>query len=240
MALKHRGHHSHRAKEDPPKAAPASPQPAGAAPGAAPPAGAAPANQKKANNKKLEATNVVGSLQTKDIIVEASPFEIKRCDQVVMFNAKTLADQEDYLSRKDAFFTISAYLVNMFESKDSNKLLESISLSHITNVVGPLRGTKYCLLFVDSVSERNLVMCLKDENEMVEIHKAYEHLNKCRVGGEIEEFDPTIINKILNFSCNGVEATDGVEFDMPEIRNQIAEELKSKGVNFFYFKLFIL
>ena len=231
MALQHRGHHSHRARrEDAPKAA----EPATAPANNKTEAAAAPANNTKANNKKLEATNVVGALHTKEVIVEASPYTITRCDQVVMFNAQTLADEEDYLSRKDAFFTISAYLINMFQSKDSNQLLESVNLAHITNIPGPLKGTKDCLIFLDSLSVRNVVMCFKSENEMLEIEQAYSALIKCRLGGETDDFDPSLINKILNFSCNGFESSEGVEYDLPDIRKQIAEELSSKGVIYFY------
>jgi hypothetical protein len=237
--MNHKGHHRHRSKVDPkPENKKNAAAPAAAAPvtdkknGAAPTNNkknaAAPTSNKKANNNKETATNVVGSLQSKDVIVETPPYKITRCDQVVMFNAQTLADEEDYLSRKDAFFTISAYLINMFESKDSNKLLESIGIAHILQVPGVLQGTKTCLMFMDSASVRNIVMCFKTEDEMNQIHNAYKEIMKCRVGGKVDDFDPSIVNEILNLGCKGITSPEGAEYDFASIRAQLIKELSSK------------
>jgi hypothetical protein len=251
MVMNHKGHHTHKVKQDPKPenkkdaAAPANNKKDAAAPAnnkkdAAAPANnkkneAAPSNNKKANNNKETATNVVGSVQSKDVVVDTPPYKITRCDQVVMFNAQTLSDDEDYLSRKDVFFTMSAYLINMFETKDNNKLLESVGIAHITKIPDVLEGTKTCLIFLDSVSIRNIVMCFNSEDVMNQIHEAFKEIMQCRVGGKIDDFDPSIINEILNVGCKGITSPEGAEYDFASIRAQLIQDLSSKeGVKLIF------
>jgi len=175
-------------------------------------------------------TNVVGALSSEDVIISAAPYEVKRCDQVIMLEAKRLGNQDDYTSRASGFFTISAYLINMFESKDNNKLLESINLAHIKTIPSVLQGSKTCLSFQDGYSFRNISLCLDNESTLQNIQKAYSNFMNCRMGGDLKDFDPVTINNILTASCNGFNSTEGVKYDMPKIRAQMTEELKKAGV----------
>jgi len=193
---------------------------------------ASTANNAKKNNKKSNdrATNVVGGVYGQIVQLKTSPYNVTRCDQVVMFDAQTLVEKDDYSTRKDAFFTINAYMVNMFESQDSNKLLESINISHIKEVPGELLGAINCYLFTDTINGRSIEMCFKTRRELDDIVMAYKKLMECRFGKEVEEYDPTIVNKILALGCNGIQVTEGVEFDLPEIREAIKTELIKNGV----------
>jgi hypothetical protein len=237
MALKHTAHNknNHRNREDPPSTE-------------APPAPAAnnakknTANNSKKNaaNNQEKATNVVGNVFGSIVQLKTPPYNVTRCDQVVMFDGQTLAEKDDYSTRKDAFFTINAYMVNMFESKDSNKLLESINISHIKDAPAQLLGALNCYAFGDQINLRTIEMCFKTKEEMDNIVKAYHKLMECRFGGEVDDFEPTTINKILTLGCNGIESSEGVEFDLPEIRKTIATELKDKGVIYIYYRFSLL
>ena len=198
-------------------------------------------NSTKSSNSsaKISAntTNVVGALSTSDVVVNKSPYEITRCDQVIMLSAKRIANQDDYTSRAPAFFTMSAYLINMFESKDNNKLLESINLAHIKIIPDFLQGSKNCMRFQDSVNSRSIALCLDNQKTFEEIEKAFNNFMKCRAGGDLNEFDPVTINRVLMASCNGFKSTTGAKFDLPKIRSQMADQLKRAGVrkkNLFY------
>jgi hypothetical protein len=174
-------------------------------------------------------TNTLGALATQDTIVDKEPYDVSRCDQVIMLNAKRIANFDDFSSRAPAFFTISAYMINMFESKDNNKLLESIALSHIKQLPVQLKGSKNCMIFKDSVNHRNITMCIDAPIVFEEIEKAYSDLMTCRVGGDLKKFDPATINSILTASCNGYDKTEGVQFDLPAIRSQVHDELSKAG-----------
>jgi hypothetical protein len=175
-------------------------------------------------------TNVVGALATEDVIVNKAPYEITKCDQVIMLDAKRIGNPDDFTSRAPAFYTMSAYLINMFESKDNNKLLESINLAHIKVLPNLLQGSKTCLLFQDGYSDRNITLCLDDKLTLESIKKSYSDFMTCRMGGDLKGFDPVTINNVLTASCNGFNSTTGAKYDLPKIKEQISEELKKAGV----------
>jgi hypothetical protein len=189
--------------------------------------GAASAGNSTATNTSTSA-NVVGSPKP-EIVIAASPYDLKSCDQVITLTAETIADHNDYTSRKAAFFTLSAYLVNMFESADTNLLLESINLGHIKQIPNILQGSRNCLQFKDDFSGRNLTMCMTDTTTTEQVQSAYNTFMTCRSGGDLNEFDPVTINNVLSASCNGFNSTQGVSFDMPTIRKQMADELRKGG-----------
>lgn len=199
--------------------------PAAASKNATRPVAAAPAKPAKLMNS----TNVVGALSSSDVIINKAPYEVTKCDQVIMLAAKRIKNFEDYTSRSPAFFTMSAYLINMFESKDNNKLLESINLAHIQKLPQVMKGSKNCLLFEDGVSHRNISMCIDKEENLEEVKKSYSSFMTCRMGGDLNSFDPVTINNVLSASCNGFNSTQGAQYDMPKIKAQIADELIKAG-----------
>ena len=226
--------HSH---EDVPKdAAPTDAAPKDAAPkegapkeGEAAAPGAAAAKGASLNNTAHDTTNVLGAMTTKDVIVDKRPYDVKRCDNVIMLDAKRIPDFDDFTSRSPAFFTMSAYLINMFESKDNNKLMESIALAHIRQLPVLLKGSKDCMIFSDGVNRRNITMCVPDAGAFEEIEKAYSDFMTCRMGGDLNAFDPATINSVLTASCNGFNSTEGVHYDLPAIRSQVSNELSKAG-----------
>jgi hypothetical protein len=176
-------------------------------------------------------TNVVGALSTSDVIINKAPYEVTKCEQVIMLKAKRIADFDDYTTRAPAFFTMSAYLINMFESQDNNKLLESINLAHIKIIPSVLEGSKTCLGFQDGVNYRNISLCIDDQETFDAILKSYNSFMTCRMGGDLKEFDPVVINQVLQASCNGFNSTTGTNFDLPKIKSQMASELRAAGFN---------
>lgn len=67
------------------------------------------------------------------MIVSKSPYTIERCDATVALDAEFIPDQNDYTARKPAYVTISAYHLNVFESKDPASLEGSILFSNSKN-----------------------------------------------------------------------------------------------------------
>lgn len=178
-------------------------------------------------------TNIsaVGALKTQEeITVDKPPYEISRCDQVMMLEAQRILNFEDYTTRAPAFFTLSAYILNMFESKDNNKLLESINLGHIKKIPSFLMGSKDCVIFLDDISKRNITLCTDDFEIIDAVDRAYSDFMSCREGDDLKAFDPVTINNVLTASCNGFNNTSGVEYDMPAIRAKMADELRQSGV----------
>jgi hypothetical protein len=148
-----------------------------------------------------------------------------------MFEAERIKDLDDFKSREPAFFTISAYMINMFDKKDAGKLSESINISHIKTLPQILQGAKNCLNFQDSFTFREITVCLKSEDSVSQIEIAFQNFMKCRLGNDLREPDPQIINNILEASCKGNKNTKGVKYDLAKIKKTMAEELKNSGFN---------
>ncbi len=210
-----------------PKPSGSSPSPSGSSPS---PSGSPPSNS-------TLASNVVGAMHSvDDVRVDKSPFKVSRCDQVLTFDADTFSDHDDYASRKKAYFTISAYLINVFDGKDVNKLDESISLYNIKDSPKILMGSKSCVNFNDKTNVKNITICMSEEHDATNIIKAFEKLMQCRTGSDMEDFDPMQVDKILKASCKGNSSPDGKTYDLKSLRDQIAENLIHKGV-IYYLKL---
>lgn len=153
-----------------------------------------------------------------------------------MIPGKRIFPENDYTKKVDAFFTISAYMVNMFESKDSNKFLESIAMSHIKIMPYILTGSKNCLLFQDSVTYRKITMCLEDPNLMNEIQEAYLALFNCRNGGNIVAKKEENVEKLMKVLCDMPKDHKNYE----EIRKNFGDELRKVGVRIYKYLLFLL
>jgi hypothetical protein len=202
-------------------AAPVIPNPAPstnapAAPGTPAPVVATPAGT-------LE-SNVVGKSRPN---AQIEDFNITDCDQVALINADKIKDFNDYLTREPAFFTINAYFINMFQTKDAAKLIDSINLNHINTIPNILYGTKNCLMFRDDITYRNVTMCLKDQAAVDQIESLFQRLLSCRGGTnmapKLENFDFTSLMDCKQW--NG-------KIDMRKVTDIFTKALTEQGVIF--------
>ncbi len=145
---------------------------------------------------------------------------------MLLIPGKRIFPENDYTKKIEAFFTISAYMVNSFESKDSNKLLESIAMSHMNIMPYILQGSKNCLFFQDNVTKRKISMCLEDEMVLKEIQTAFVTLFNCRNGGRMPT-DDTNVMKFTKVLCHMPKNHTNYK----EVKQSLTEELQKVGVN---------
>ena len=182
---------------------------------------------KSSNHLSTIKDNSTSNSTDNSSIISTYPFKVNKCTQVLYFEGKTLSNPLDFSTRdKNAFFTLSAFMINMFESKDSRTLLESINLSHITTYPYFLQGSKTCILFEDGNSNRNITLCTKEEKEYQSILEAYKTLLNCR-GQSFSEEQKT---KVITASCNGITKPDGSKYDLNEMQTIFKEELEKSGL----------
>ncbi len=120
---------------------------------------------------------------------------------------------------------MNANMVNMFESQDSNKFLESIAMSHLKIFPYILTGSKNCLLFSDSVTSRKITMCLEDPKMMSDIQKAFLTLFSCRNKGRLPKKDINIKEMIKTLSNI---PKDHKRYE--KIRKDLSREFEKNGV----------
>jgi hypothetical protein len=148
------------------------------------------------------ASNALGYVGPSDYSITSFPFKIKRCDQVVLLPVKRMTDFNDYCKTSEAFFTMSVYMVNLFESKDSNKLLESITLDKLTNVPTQIVGAPNCLDFKGTNGKR-MGICFSNEVEVKNIIYGFKDFMKCRLGDNLKDLSMDDMDRVLKLSCMG-------------------------------------
>lgn len=157
-------------------------------------------------------TDARGSLGAHNVTVSISPWQVKSCDQVVMVQGYILNDYDDCSNRTDAFFTLSMYMVNHFNSSNVTTFRHSMLLENIKTMPTYLPASKKsCIGFQDSVTWWNrFAMCVDSQEQADAILKAYGDLLKCRMGDNLKPYSLPQIEKILEASCNGapVDAMD--------------------------------
>jgi len=151
---------------------------------------------------KLPESSSTGSMKNASRILSA-PFVVTSCDQVIEVAGKTLTDMNDYSLTAPKFFTISTYLINQFEKKDSATLTDSIGVEKITTLPQIIQGSVSCIGFYTN-SAQHIIMCLDTEAAANDIVKAFQQFSKCRAGGSIGGNGAGVL-KILESSCLGLK-----------------------------------
>ena len=199
-------------------AAPATPA-AGAAAGAAK-GGAAAASSSLTNTNviggKPNSTNAIGVIgPAANYTIATAPYVIKSCEQILIFPAEILTDFNDYTKKKPAFFTLSMYFFNMFDSATSSKLALSILIDNIKQLPFFLKGSKSCLNINDAKNRKTVGLCLADKDSMKDIIKVFQDFLRCRGGDDLKPISvETIKNLVLN---NCTEKIDNITVANPNL-----------------------
>jgi hypothetical protein len=86
-------------------------------------------------------------------------------------------------------------MVNLFTSKDSNKLIESITIDRLTTVPKLLGGAPGCVDF--QASNKRISVCVKGKEQAEEIIDAFRSFMRCRMGDNLRPLTTQQMWKIL-------------------------------------------
>jgi hypothetical protein len=141
--------------------------------------------------------------------VNAPPYKLASCDQVVEIEGNILTDMNDFSQKSPAFFTMSVYMVNQFDKKDGNTLRQSLSIDKIIVTPDIIQGSVSCINFQDS-SFKRIPMCLTDKATAQMVLNSFNQIMKCRLGDNLKNTPASIVNNIMKASCLGLD----VSFDV--------------------------
>jgi hypothetical protein len=148
------------------------------------------------------ASNAVGTVGLANLSITELPNTVKRCDQVILVEVNRIKDFNDYCKVEKAFFTMSVYIINLFESKNSDKLIESITLDKLANVPKYLEGAPNCLDFYGKTGKR-MGICFESQTKAESIIEAYKAFMKCRMGDNLKELTLEQMRAIFEMACGG-------------------------------------
>ena len=139
---------------------------------------------------------------TNGSIVSKAPYNLTSCDQIMSLEGETV-DPNDYSSKSERKFTLSAYFITEQNKTQSSQLIKSISLANILYHPMYLKGAPKCILF-KSESD-SIIMCAKSEEDAKSIMSNYDVFIKCRSGVKIgPEVKPTEKKVMINQPCLGL------------------------------------
>ncbi len=123
--------------------------------------------------------------------------------------------------------TLSIYMANLFLTKDSNKLMESLPMDQITTIPGKMPGAPTCTTF--QTRFKSFAFCYETVEILEQVIEAYYEFWRCRRGKRPSV--PSVLIKScdikqMDFSENGPFGKQG-----PIYKSMIDEENKAAGVN---------
>ncbi len=164
----------------------------------------------------MNSTNAAGYVGGLNHSITSSPYKVERCDQVLLIKGKHM-DLNDYCMKKDAFMTMSIYMLNLFEVQDSSKLVESIPMYQISTIPSPLQGALSCTQFQGTT--KSFGFCYDTKEVLGQIIKAFKSFSNCMKGGPPDRDDKLKIILMLlefcdiskiDFSEKGPFGTEGI------------------------------
>lgn len=171
-------------------------------------------------------TNVAGNPKLEGVQIDKAPYVLTNCDQVLLFPGKRIFPENDYTKKIPAYFTMSAYLVNVFTQKNSSDLLQSVAVANMNTMPTVLQGSKDCMFFADNVTFRSFTMCL-EEPVLSQIQKAFQQFYNCRNGYGFNS-NPDV-NSLMKALCN----TNKTAPNYTALRKKFKNEMTKVGVNKF-------
>jgi hypothetical protein len=189
------------------------------------------------NSDVSNSTTFINSLgvKMKNAQIKKPPYKIQRCDQVVFVNGERFISYYNYSDRQETFFEIGIYVVNMFDSKNTDKLIESVEQSHLTKLPDFIEGSGTCLDIMMSNEHKRFPICLESEEIMKQIQQVFFDFMRCRKGDDLKN-DITSICK-LNRKMKKKNSTSQLNSIINQLKSRetpILNEEKISKINPFY------
>jgi len=170
-------------------------------------AAAAPVNAGKPGS------DVVGSANMKSRI-EANPYTVTTCDQIIQFEAKTIDDMNNFAGQSPRYFTLNMYSIVQLKTKDIASFEKLLNVAALTNVPEIIQGSVSCLKFM--TFDREVVICMPTAAEANMVLDAYKSFMKCRAGNDLKnrvESPQDKLKNMLNIGCLGLD----ISYDSAEL-----------------------
>lgn len=129
---------------------------------------------------KNNSSDAAGYVGLSNFSVTSPPYVVKDCDQVFLVDAERIINIADFSKREKGLFTMSIYLANIFQAKDVNKLVDSITMERMVQAPTPIPGAPGCLDF--AADGKNLAVCVSSKEIADQLIKAYYDFHNCRKG----------------------------------------------------------
>lgn len=142
------------------------------------------------------------------------PYEITSCDQTAFITAKKLIDLNDFSKQKEAYFSINAYYIFEFDSKDVNTLRNSELVHEMKHEPSILMGAPGC------VKTDKLHICLDNKENALNIIDVINKFKFCKLGVGLDQAQILRVVRACKQHHSGLSE---------ELKNQGIKSNKSKS-----------
>lgn len=141
------------------------------------------------------------------------PMTITSCDQTAFFEGQRIVDMKDYSKRETAYFSVNAYYMFQFKTKDVSTLQSSQLIHDIKVYPQIIPGSLTCI----TVGKINA--CLDTESKAKNILDVIHQFSLCRIGNDLST------ESVLNMVRQCVTRKSGL------IQSEPLRSLADYGVN---------
>jgi hypothetical protein len=162
-------------------------------------------NQGKAD--KIPANiNSVGQKVNKNSVVSKFPLTINTCDQIAIFKAKYITDMNDYKLRETAWFSISAYTINIYKDKDANQLIHSVEIGNLKQHPEHLKGAQGCVRIDGGSASADITICFGDKSTAANVLNVISTFYRCRRGDNLQPIPKKLLRELVQTCTKGAGA----------------------------------
>lgn len=162
-----------------------------------------PSDGTGACNSDGKSTNALGNIGPKQFAITKPPYKLFSCDQVLIIEGQTFKNPKDYQHRKPAVFTLSVYMVNQFDSKDTKTMKNHLLLENITNLPDNIFGAPSCVEFIDAKNLNKINICMNSKAEADDLIEVFMDFMKCRMGDNLKSVSQDDLKRVFEAACLG-------------------------------------
>lgn len=158
----------------------------------------------EACKKDKKSTNALGHIGPNNLVITQFPYKLYSCDQVLIIEGYTFCDPTDYSTLKKSVFSLSAYVLNQFNDKNPDSLVNQIDFSRL-NKPEPVFGAPSCIEFTNKDKSQKITLCTGNEKKSNKIIELWNEFNLCR--------NPKLVPKDVPISNIEIEKIGGLSIE---------------------------
>lgn len=180
-----------------------------------------------------KAINSLGEHVIKDVVLHDFPFKIERCDQILLFAATYINDEDDYRVRKEGYVAITAHYTNLFADKDGQKLIQQNISSLSRDEPHHLKGARGCIRIAGANDQKNLNICTMSKGFATNLLTVYQDFARCRLGDNLQPISAEVLNQLMKLcgisrvTLTGSSANAAMNKLEAEIKKRNSDTMKS-------------
>jgi len=141
--------------------------------------------------------NSLGERVNKHVVFPGFPFRVKRCDQIVLFPATYINDEDDFRERNEGYVAITAHYTNLFADKDGQKLIQQNISTQTKRLPKLLSGARGCIRVYGGIRQKNLNICTKSKNNANNLLEVYSDFARCRLGDNLSPIPADTLKELM-------------------------------------------